>query len=176
MGEDEFTALYHQMSGRLFSFAARRLSPQAADDTVALTFETVWDKRDECPTDPDARVGWVFTVCRYKILQESDRFHRKHHDSRFAEDFRPRPAVAADTSDSVVESAAGRWIYQQLSALERDLFDVAFMKGVTREEAAAMLSVSVGTFTTRVSRLRARIKALQAAADAAEPSIGRGAP
>ncbi|VXB03718.1 RNA polymerase sigma factor [Aeromicrobium sp. 9AM] len=175
MEEEEFTALYRQMSGRLFSFAARRLSPQAADDAVALTFETVWDKRDECPTDPDGRVGWVFTICRYKILQESDRFHRKHHDSRFAHDFRPRPAVTADVSDSVVESAVGHWIYQQLSALERDLFDVAFMKGVSREQASAMLSISVGTFTTRVSRLRARIKTLQALADESEPSIGKGA-
>lgn len=174
MGEDEFTALYRELSGHVFSFAARRLSPQAADDAVALTFETVWDKRAECPTDARARIGWVFVIARFKVLQEADRQHRKHHDHRFVSDFGPRPASEPDVSDSVVESAAGRWIFQQLSAVERDLFDVAFMSGVNREDGAAMMAVSVGTFATRVSRLRTRIKALQGQSDGIDFSAESG--
>ena len=165
MGEDEFTALFREMSGRLFSFAARRLPPEAADDAVGQTFETVWDKRSECPQDPDARIGWVFTIGRYKVLQESERLRRKHHDSRFAADYAARPALTADVSETVVESELGHWIYRQLSAVERELFDVAFMQDVTRDQAAAMLAVSTATFTTRVSRLRSRISALQSSAD-----------
>lgn len=174
MGEDDFTALYRELSGRLFSFAARRLPPQAADDAVSQTFETVWHKRDECPADPTARIGWVFTIGRYKVLQEAERVRRKHHDNRFAEDYPARPPVAPDVSESVVETAEGRWVYQQLSALEQELFDVAFMKDLTREEASAMLAVSSGTFTTRVSRLRSRIKALHGDASAPEPSTRGG--
>lgn len=170
MGEDDFTALYHELSGRLFSFAARRLTPQAADDAVSQTFETVWNKRDECPADPAARVGWVFTIGRYKVLQEADRVRRKHHDHRFADDYLDRPPAVPDVSDSVVDTAEGRWVYQQLTAVERELFDVAFMKDVTREEASAMLAVSTGTFTTRVSRLRTRIKTLHGLASASGPS------
>lgn len=162
MGEEEFAALFREMSGRLFSFAARRLSPQAADDTVSQTFETAWHKRAECPSDPDARAGWVFTIGRYKILQESDRLRRKHHDNRFSEDFAPHQASEPDFADAVVETAAGHWIYRQLNALERELFDVAFMHDVNREQASAMLAISVGTFNTRVSRLRSRIRDLQA--------------
>lgn len=161
VGEDEFTALFHALSGRLFSFAAARLSPQAADDVVSQTFETVWRKRTECPTDPTARIGWVFTIGRYKILQELDRRGRKHHDQRFADDYRSRSAAQPDVSETVVASDLGRWIYGQLTTQERDLFDVAFMTGVSRDEAAAMLAISVGAFNTRVSRLRSRIRSLE---------------
>jgi RNA polymerase sigma factor (sigma-70 family) len=167
VGEDEFTALFHDVSGRLFSFAAARLSPQGADDAVSQTFETVWDKRTDCPTDPTERLGWVFTIGRYKILQEIDRRRRKHHDNRFVEDYALQSTSQADFSEAVVESDLGRWIYNQLTALERDLFDVAFMKDVSREQAAAMLAISVGTFNTRVSRLRSRIQALQRQAESA---------
>ena len=175
MGEDEFTALFQEMSGRLFSFAARRLSPQMADDTVSQTFETVWDKRAECPSDPDARIGWVFTIGRYKILQESDRLRRKHHDNRFTEDFPVHPPLEPDFADAVTESAAGHWVYWQLTALERELFDVAFMRDVTREQASAMLDISVGTFNTRVSRLRSRIRDLQATTDFDNLNMGGSA-
>ncbi len=164
MGEEEFSALLQEMSGRLFSFAARRLSPQAAEDVVAQTFETVWDKRSKCPNDADARIGWVFAIGRIKIMQESDRRHRKHHDNRFAADHGQWAHSDPDVSDSVVESEVGRWIYGQLTASERDLFDIAFMRDVTRNEASSMLAISVGSFNTRVSRLRSRIRALHSQA------------
>lgn len=174
MGEDDFTALYHQMSGRLFSFAARRLSPHVADDVVAQTFETVWDKRDECPDDPNARIGWVFAIGRFKILQESQRRRRKHHDNRFLDDYTQQPQPLPDLSESVVESTTGHWIYQQLTDVERELFDIAFMRDVPREQASAMLELSVGTFNTRVSRLRSRIQALQEQVDNTQLAVEGG--
>jgi DNA-directed RNA polymerase specialized sigma24 family protein len=172
VGEDEFTALYNEMSGRLFSFAARRLSPHAAEDTVGQTFETVWLKRGECPGDPDARIGWVFTICRYKVLQEVERRRRKHHDNRYLSDYGPHLGAVQDISDLVVESAVGHWIYGQLSAVDRELFDVATMSDLTPEQAAGMISVSVGTYYTRVSRLRSRLRALRDQAEAIESRAG----
>jgi RNA polymerase sigma factor (sigma-70 family) len=172
VGEDEFTALYNETSARLFAFAARRLPSHAAEDTVGQTFETVWSKRAECPADPDARIGWLFTICRYKILQEGERRRRKHHDNRFMDDYRHRPVVEHDVSDLVVESAVGQWIYGQLNAVDRDLLDVATMSDLTREQAASILSISVETYYTRVSRLRRRLKALREQSEAAETAGG----
>lgn len=174
MGEDEFTALFNELSGKLFAFAARRLSPQAAEDLVAQTFETVWGKRDDCPTEPNARIGWVFGIGRLKILQELERRNRKHHDNRFLADSRHPVAADPDISDAVVESATGRWIYQQLAVPDQELFDIAFMRDVTREQASAMLGISIGTFNTRVSRLRSRIHALQCQVDSANFTLEGG--
>jgi len=160
VGDDEFMALYDEIKDRLFSFAARRLSPHAAEDIVSQTFVTVWEKRAECPEDLNARIGWVFTIGRYKILQELDRRKRKHHDNRFVHDFQNVGRSDADIADVVSDRAVGTWVYSQLSALDRDLFDVAFMRGATRDQAAAFLQISVGTFNTRVSRLRSKMRQL----------------
>jgi RNA polymerase sigma-70 factor (ECF subfamily) len=175
MGEDEFTALYQEMSGRIFSFAARRLPVHLADDIVAQTFETAWLKRRESPRDPDERMGWVFVIGRFKILHEVQRRVRKPHDHRFIDDHHGQPHWQPDVADTVVESAAGRWVYGQLTAIERDLFDVAFMRDVTREQAAAMLAITVTTFNTRISRLRSRIRVLERQAELTDLPLERRA-
>jgi RNA polymerase sigma-70 factor (ECF subfamily) len=162
--EDEFMALYDEVKVRLFSFAAKRLSGHAAEDIVSQTFITVWEKRAECPEDPNSKIGWVFTIGRYKILQEVDRRRRKHHDNRFIHDFQNAGRSDGDIADVVSDRAIGSWVYSQLSALDRDLFDVAFMRDATKEQAAACLQISVGTFNTRVSRLRAKMRLLLDAA------------
>lgn len=153
-------SLYEQMSERMYSFAARRLSPEAAKDIVSETFEVAWRKRDECPGDSDAGYGWVFTICKFKILQEDQRIRRKHHDNRFSEDYSVRPIGDLDVAEIVSESALGRAIYRQLSPTEAEVFDVAFMQNLTRKQGAAMLGITVITFNTRISRLRDRIESL----------------
>lgn len=161
MGEDDFRSLYEQMSPRIYSFAARRLSPEVAGDIVSETFEVAWSKRHEWPSESDARAGWVFTIGKNKILQESQRIRRKHHDNRFAADYATRPAVESDVAETVTEGAAGQAVYAQLTEAEAELFDIAFMRDLGRAEGAAILGLSVITFTTRVSRLRRRIESLQ---------------
>lgn len=161
MGEEEFQSLYEQMSGRIFSFAARRLSPEVAKDIVSETFEVAWSKRSEWPAEADARAGWVFTICKNKILQESQRVRRKHHDNRFAEDYSTRAQSEADIADLVSESMLGHTIYEQLTPSEAELFDLAFMRSLARAEGAAILGISVIAFNTRISRLRDRIESLQ---------------
>lgn len=166
-------ALYEEVKNRLFSYAAKRLPVHAAEDIVSQTFEIVWAKRAECPTDPTARVGWAFTIGKYKIYQELDRRRRKHHDNRFVQDFDHVGSVESDVAEAVSERAVGQWVYTQLSALDRELFDVAFTRGVTRDQAAAMLDISVGTFNTRVSRLRSKLRLLFDTAMGSDPVGGK---
>lgn len=153
-------SLYDQMSGRIFSFAARRLSPHVASDILNDTFEVAWSKRHDWPADADARAGWVFTICKNKVLQEAQRVRRKHHDNRFAEDYSDRAPQEPDVADIVSESVAGHEIYRQLTPAEALLFDIAFMDDMTRAEGAAILGLSTVSFNTRISRLRDRIDSL----------------
>ena len=173
MGEDEFVVLYDEVKNRLFSYAAKRLPVHAAEDIVSQTFEIVWAKRAECPTDPTARLGWAFTIGKFKIYQELDRRRRKHHDNRFVSDFNHAGPLESDVADAVGDRVVGQWVYTQLSALDRELFDVAFTRGVTRDQAAAMLDITVGTFNTRVSRLRAKLRQLFEAAMGSDPVGGK---
>lgn len=166
--EEEFKSLYDLMSVRIYSFAARRLSPAAAHDIVGETFEVAWAKRFEWPEEADARAGWVFTIAKFKILQEAQRSHRKHHDNRFVADYSPRASSERDVADVVAEASVGQHVYSQLSQAETELFDVAFMQEISRPQAAAMLGLNVIAFNTRVSRLRSKIERLLEAGMAEE--------
>lgn len=168
---EDFKLLYELMSRQIFGFAAQRVGAQGAADVVAETFKTAWEKRSQGPADEDERRAWVFGIAKLKIRQEQDRVSRKHHDHRFIEDFAGEMAATSDIADDVVEAVVGRWIYAELSEAERELLDLAFMPGLTSDQVAGLLSISVGTLHTRISRLRARIRQL---AGQAEPDIVEG--
>jgi len=177
MNHEEFESLHTQMKGRIFSFAARRLPLHDAQDVVGETFETAWKNRHKAPEDTSGRLGWTFEIAKLMILRSSQRIVRKHHDHRFAANYPGNAESDPDIAEHVTESLTGWAIYRQLSESDRELFDIAFMNDMTRTEASAILGLSVGAFTTRVSRLRDRIEShLQVADDdAAGSAVGSDA-
>lgn len=96
MDRQEFTALYERLRRPLYAYAAARLSAQVALDVVHDTFEVVWAKRDGAPSTADERAAWCFGIARNKVLQESQRTRRKHHDNRFLKDLGPSFLAASD--------------------------------------------------------------------------------
>ena len=62
-------ALFDAHSGRVFAYAARRSSPQDADDVVGETFLVAWRRLDAVP--PDA-LPWLLGVAR-KVLSNRRR-------------------------------------------------------------------------------------------------------
>lgn len=170
MGEEEFRSLYHQLSAKIFSFAARRLPPEVAKDVVSETFEVVWTKIAEVPTERDAAAAWVFGVAKNKVLQANQHRTRKHHDHRFADDFHIVARASRDVAESVADVDLGEWVYKQFSTNEKLLFDVAFLRDIDKRTAASMLGLTIGAFNTRVSRLRARIVELTRAYEDPSPT------
>ena len=163
MTEEDFRDLYSALRDSVFTFAVRRVGPEAAKDVVSETFEVAWRRRLESPADRNAWAGWIVGIAKNKVLQEHQRRTRKHHDNRFVEDWvGPHPASAEDVARSVIDSVEGRRIYAELTPAEQRLFDVAFFRGLSVEQAAGTLSISPSAYTTRVGRLRARISQLQA--------------
>ncbi|MFC5677146.1 RNA polymerase sigma factor [Aeromicrobium endophyticum] len=162
MDDEEFGALYDALKRPVHAFAARRVGPEAAKDVVSETFEVVWRKRDEFPPDRAAWPAWVVGIAKNKVLQELQRRTRKHHDNRFAQDWTVEP-VTDDTSHSVLDSVESQQIYRELTPAEKHLFDVAFFRDLPPSQAAAVLGISTSAFTTRVSRLRQRLRDLSEA-------------
>ena len=155
----------------LFSFAAKRLPGHAAEDIIGQTFEIVWKKRAECPDDPNARVQWAWGIGRNKIKQEIDRRRRKHHDNRFILDLIDPEIVESldpEVHDLVGDQDLAMRVRARLSALDLELLDVAILSGLSREQAAAFLGLSVGALRTRISRLRAKIRRFLKESDSVE--------
>jgi RNA polymerase sigma factor (sigma-70 family) len=172
VGEVDFTDLYEALKSRVFSVARRRLAHHRAEEVTCSTFETVWAKRAECPLDGNERVAWVFGILRYKILQELERPIRKPHDHRFTADFHVEPGQG-DFAEAVADSMLAKWVFCRLTAIEQELLTIAHASGMSREECAEYFALSVGAFSTRVSRLRTRIKQLYAEAEENAAPTGR---
>lgn len=164
MGEEEFAEAYARLRTEIFRFAVGRLSPDQAKDVVHDTFEVVWRKRAESPTDPAQWPAWIVGIARNKVLQEIDRAARKHHDSRFIEDQSSivEAAVTADVADVVVASDNGRRVLSQLTPAERELLDLAFVTRIDRDQGAKILGLTPTAYATRLTRLRQRIMRLDA--------------
>lgn len=162
--EEEFHDLYRALRDPIFTFAVRRVGTQAAADVVSETFEVVWRKRAELPSDQATRTGWVVGVAKNKVLQELQRRARKHHDHRFTHDWHgPWPApVAGDVAETVVDGDDALWVYHELTINEQLLFDIAFIREHTPAGGAALLGISKTAYTSRVGRLRHRLRSLTA--------------
>lgn len=161
VSEEEFKRFYDLLAGRIYSYAVQKVRADNARDVVADTFETVWRKLAEAPTDPDACAAWIFTIAKYKVLQELQRVRRKHHDNRFMEDFADRHDQSPDAAEVVSERDLGSIIYRRLKPAERELFDLLFIVNMPREQVGTVLGVSSGALNTRLSRLRDRIEHLE---------------
>lgn len=158
MERQEFATLYERLRSSLYAYAAAQLPAQSALDVVHDTFEVVWVKRTEAPVDPEQRTAWCFGIARNKIRQEIGRVQRKHHDNRFLEDISHRPErVVDDVAESVVESAAGKFVWASLSAEDRQLLVVLASGELSGAEMADLLGISHVAYRRRVSRLRERI-------------------
>jgi len=172
----EFAALYDSLRNPLFAYAAARLPAQSALDVVHDTFEVVWTKRDQAPTDLESRTSWCFGIARNKVRQEIQRVQRKHHDNRFIDGMIQRPEPAADdVADSVVESITGKVVWDSLSSDDRQLLLAVSSVDMSGLEMARMLGISHVAYRQRLSRLRERITVGRDLAERLRTAEGGGA-
>lgn len=170
VNDDDFAALYTSLQVVVYRYAERRVGSERAKDITSETFAVAWEKRHEYPLDRSAWPAWTIGIARNKVLQEIQRRQRKHHDHRFVEDWTTpwnEPAVE-DSSRVVMDSDEARRIFEALTPAEQDLFGIAFIKDLTPQDGAMVLGISVTAYTTRVGRLRQRLRDLDRAATSAE--------
>ncbi|MFI5430223.1 RNA polymerase sigma factor [Aeromicrobium sp. UC242_57] len=163
MTEEDFGDLYRSLRDPVFLFAIRRVGSEAAADVVSETFEIAWRKRADFPKDPKMWAAWVVGIAKNKVLQEIQRRSRKHHDNRFVEDWpgAHRQPSPEDVARAVIDSDNARRIYSRLTPAEQLLFDVAFLRELSADDCAHALGISTSAFTSRVSRLRQRLRYLE---------------
>ncbi len=163
MTDDDFSALYTSLRTVVFRYAARRVGTERAKDITAETFAVAWEKRDDYPADRSAWPAWTIGIARNKVLQDIQKRHRKHHDNRFIDDWLEpwaEPSVA-DSTETVGDSDLARRVFAALTPAEQDLFALAFIRDLTPSDGAMILNISVTAYTTRVGRLRQRLRDLQ---------------
>lgn len=163
MDEGTFAALYDALKRPLFAMACASLSPHEARDVVHDTFEVVWRKRHRAPENEEDCRRWCFGIARNKIRKEFERRSRKHHDSRFAEDFRSAQSapLTDDIADGVADSDHARVVWEALQPSEKALLAVSIATDGSTLDISAALGITYSATTTRMSRLRKRLAILE---------------
>jgi RNA polymerase sigma-70 factor (ECF subfamily) len=170
-----FEDLFDRHAGRVFGYAARRSSPEVANEVVAETFLVAWRKLDAVPEEA---LPWLLNVAG-KVLAN----RRRTEDRRSALLLRrgsslvgrpgPDPADAVSTR-LLVEEALGR-----LPPAEREAVTLVAWDGLDVAEAAIVAGCSRATFAVRLHRARRKLMkelGLWRRSPAAAPTTSRPVP
>ncbi|WP_319053407.1 RNA polymerase sigma factor [Streptomyces europaeiscabiei] len=154
-----FAVLYDRYADTVHRYAARRLGPEAAEDLMAETFVTAFQRRHTYDLErADAR-PWLFGIATNLVGR-----HRRAEARRFRALARlPAPVEHEEAvADRAVARAGATGVRRELaaglSARHRDVVLLVAWAGLDYEEAARALDVPVGTIRSRLNRARGRLR------------------
>jgi RNA polymerase sigma factor (sigma-70 family) len=150
--------LFRRHAPAIFVFLVRRTGDrELAEDLTSLVFLEAWRKRDDVRLSGDSALPWLYGVALNcaRNARRSLRRHRAALDRLVLE--RPPAAEPAgrDLSDVIA-------LLHRLPDDQRDVILACIWTGLSYEDAAVALGVSMGTVRSRLSRARARLAELEA--------------
>lgn len=161
--EKAFTHLFNNYSGNVKHVA--RLFTQSdttAEDIVQDVFMKVWLKREELITINDFR-NWLFIIARNFSINALNKMARTENLESF-DDYLPFPGnPASDVLDGKYLEKGIREAMQQLTEQQRTVFELAKLKGMSREEVSATLNLSPNTVKMHLVRSTRFIRAFLSA-------------
>jgi RNA polymerase sigma-70 factor, ECF subfamily len=140
---------------RAFAISLTRDATQA-DDLVQDTILKAWSNMDKF--DPATNLdAWLFTILRNTFYSSLRKHRREVQDSDgvHAAGLAIKPAHDGRLALKEFQRA-----FDQLSPEHREVLILVGASGFSCEEAAAMMSVAVGTVKSRASRARKRLAEL----------------
>ena len=153
-----FEQLYRAHAGAIRTYAARRVSSEAAaDDVVSDVFLVVWRRLDDVPDEP---LPWLLATAR-RALANRRRSERRSAalTDRLVGLRRPHSASAPETGDRLLDSLA------VIPEPDRELLMLVAWEGLEPREIAEILGLRPGTVAVRLHRARGRLAAALARHD-----------
>ncbi|MTD53908.1 RNA polymerase sigma factor [Amycolatopsis pithecellobii] len=160
---DAFAALYDRHAQAIWNYACRLAgSSPAAEDLLATTFMTAWQRRREVRLIRDSALPWLYTVTANLSRQEH---RRRRRFLRIAPKLvsEPTPDHAEKISD---DNAVRQRLHRVLAAIdelppaEQEAVKICLLGEMTTADAAELLGVSETGIRSRLSRARARLHKL----------------
>jgi len=155
-----FETLYVENYGSIYSYVARRVSPNGVSDVadiVAEVFTVAWKRRSGFPLAPEDRL-WLFGVARRCVFAH----YRSTSRSRQLVD----RLVSTHTLDAAPDSAGGfsdtrvSATLEHLRPSDREVLLLALWDGFSHAEIASILHCSTNAVTLRLKRAKTRLEVL----------------
>lgn len=155
-----FTAFYRQYKGDAERIAGKRLrDTEAVADVVSEAFILLWNHWGELPSD---RRMFFLRACLWRLQHASIRKGRREAigstDEEVVERADEKQDFAADGATRVLEEEARQMVIETLSSPFREAFELVGMQGLSYEEAAQQLGISLTLLNYRVSTARQRLR------------------
>jgi RNA polymerase sigma factor (sigma-70 family) len=127
-----------------------------AKDVVGITFLEAWRKRHTVRFVDESLLPWLLVTAGHSARNVS-RSARRYRDLL---ERVPRASVeSAAAADAFADDGPALDALAQLSKPHRDVVTLCVIEGLTELEAAAVLSVPVGTVKSRLHRAKAQLAA-----------------
>lgn len=161
---DAMGRLYDRTARLVFGVALRILRNRAdAEEVVLDVYLQAWRSAPAFDPGRGTVEGWLITIARTRAI---DRLRaRSARPDLLAEPLEPvsrRVPSAGDDLDRQLELARTRTVvHGMLSRLrdsERQLLELAFFRGYSHQQVAALLDLPLGTVKTRIRTLLMRLR------------------
>lgn len=152
-GEAEaLETLYDRYAGPSYSLALRILGDRgAAEEVVQDTFVTLWQKSGAYDPGYGRLSAWLLRIVRNRAIDELRRQRSPARNSRL---HRPTPEAVADPAGTEalrtteLRSVVGGAL-EELPQDQREVVEMAYLKGLSQREISEYTGVPLGTVKTR---------------------------
>ena len=151
-GEKTFTNWFHEWYQTLCNFALRFIhDPDAVEDLVQDVFVSIWKQREHW-TEPENLKSYLFVSVRNACIA---RLKKQQRDQQLAELYeleRMDSDVMAREMDEMQIRVRIKQGLEKLPPKCREIFILVKMEGLTYDETASHLSISVKTVEKQLSK------------------------
>lgn len=150
--EAAFAEVYDATSSRVYGLIMRVIrDPAQAAEVAQECYLQVWQNAARFDFARGSVTGWILTMAHRRAV---DRVRSAQsageRDQRFA---RREPRAEIDTGDVVVERMEAERVRRalgELTAVQREAVELAYLGGYTHTEVAGLLDIPLGTAKTRL--------------------------
>ena len=159
-------ALYDRHNSTVLGLTLRMIGDQAlAEDVLQETFWRVWKSADTFQSQRGSFTSWLFRIARnlaidvYRRNNVRPQVMPDSDDSVSVLDRTPDPDMdVAEQAQAVLQNKQVRGAMSSLPSVQRQVIEMAYFYGMTRQEIAEVTGEALGTIHTRARLALQKLK------------------